>query len=176
MTKMSLSVARPTCWRYRSRRTAFPRHLPGRADAGQPSRRRVVGHGEGLSRSAGTAQGDRSRQETDALAGDGLPVPSRGLLAASRRDAAGDGGDPYPNQAFRYGDNAWGIQFHGELTQMMQRWVVRGAHVSSCQARSRPRSSRRPVIWDMHLKRWLDEFLRMIFGKPAVGKSKTQLL
>lgn len=38
-------------------------------------------------------------------------------------------GDVYPNQAFRYGENAWGVQFHAELTRaMMQRWVVHGAH------------------------------------------------
>jgi GMP synthase (glutamine-hydrolysing) len=37
--------------------------------------------------------------------------------------------DVYPNQAFRYGDNAWAIQFHAELTlAMMHRWAVRGAH------------------------------------------------
>ena len=38
-------------------------------------------------------------------------------------------GDTYPNQAFRYGDNAGGIQCHGELTRaMMPRWVGPGAH------------------------------------------------
>lgn len=45
--------------------------------------------------------------------------------------------ETYPNQAFRYGQNAWGIQFHAELTRMMmQRWVVRGPSVSSCRARN----------------------------------------
>ena len=38
-------------------------------------------------------------------------------------------GDAYPNQAFRYDGNAWGLQFHAELTRvMMHRWVVHGAH------------------------------------------------
>ncbi len=37
-------------------------------------------------------------------------------------------GDAYPHQAIRYGENAWGVQFHAELTRaMMQSWVVRGA-------------------------------------------------
>ena len=52
---------------------------------------------------------------------EGFDLPSGAELLAT--------GDTYPNQAFRYGDNAWGIQFHAELTRvMMQRWVVRGAH------------------------------------------------
>ena len=25
------------------------------------------------------------------------------------------------------------------------------------------------LIWDMHLKRWLSEFLQLIFGKPTEG-------
>lgn len=38
-------------------------------------------------------------------------------------------GETYENQAFRYGQKAWGFQFHGELTRaMMHRWVVHGAH------------------------------------------------
>jgi GMP synthase (glutamine-hydrolysing) len=46
-------------------------------------------------------------------------------------------GDTYENQAFRYGDNAWGVQFHAELTQaMMQRWVCAARTGSPCPARS----------------------------------------
>ncbi|MEP9376480.1 glutamine amidotransferase [Aquabacter sp. CN5-332] len=37
-------------------------------------------------------------------------------------------GDVFPNQAFRYGRNAYALQFHPEVTQdMMCRWTVRGA-------------------------------------------------
>ncbi|ESW95298.1 glutamine amidotransferase [Mesorhizobium sp. LSJC268A00] len=79
--------------------------------------------------------------------------------------------ETYPNQAFRYGDNAWGIQFHGELTRlMMQRWVVRGAHrfeLPGAQPGRDHLGGR--LIWDMHLKRWLSEFLSLIFGKPTEG-------
>ena len=71
-------------------------------------------------------------------------------------------------QAFRYGDNAWGIQFHAELTQiMMHRWVVRGAHrfeLPGAQPGRDHLGGR--LIWDMHLKRWLHAFLERIFGKP----------
>jgi len=73
--------------------------------------------------------------------------------------------ETYPNQAFRYGKNAWGIQFHAELTRvMMQRWVVRGAHrfVLPGAQPARDHLGGR-LIWDMHLKRWLADFLTLIF-------------
>jgi GMP synthase (glutamine-hydrolysing) len=74
--------------------------------------------------------------------------------------------DTYPNQAFRYGDNAWGIQFHAELTRMMmQRWVVHGAHrfVLPGAQPGRDHLGGR-MIWDVHLRRWLGDFLHLIFG------------
>lgn len=38
-------------------------------------------------------------------------------------------GETFANQAFRYGDSAFGLQFHPEVTRlMMHRWSVRGAH------------------------------------------------
>lgn len=90
---------------------------------------------------------------------EGFSLPSDAVLLASS--------ETYPNQAFRYGDNAWGIQFHAELTRvMMQRWVVRGAErfVLPGAQPGRDHLGGR-LIWDMHLKRWLDEFLEKIFGK-----------
>jgi GMP synthase (glutamine-hydrolysing) len=76
--------------------------------------------------------------------------------------------ETYPNQAFRYGDKAWGIQFHAELTRlMMQRWVVHGAHrfvLPGAQAGRDHLDGR--LIWDMQLKRWLGEFLQIVFGAP----------
>jgi GMP synthase (glutamine-hydrolysing) len=83
--------------------------------------------------------------------------------------------DAYPNQAFRYGDNAWGIQFHAELTRvMMQRWVVHGAHrfeLPNAQPGRDHLGGR--MIWDMHLKRWLTEFLGIIFGTPKDGGTRS---
>ncbi|MCB1382911.1 MAG: glutamine amidotransferase [Notoacmeibacter sp.] len=73
--------------------------------------------------------------------------------------------DAYPNQAFRYGSNAWGIQFHGELTRvMMQRWIVRGAHrfvLPGAQAGADHIEGR--YVWDRQLRAWLDRFLTRIF-------------
>ncbi len=91
---------------------------------------------------------------------EGFSLPTGATLLATA--------ETYPNQAFRFGKNAWGIQFHAELTRvMMQRWVVRGAHrfVLPGAQPARDHLGGR-LIWDMHLKRWLVEFLELIFGTP----------
>ena len=92
---------------------------------------------------------------------EGFSLPSEATLLATS--------DTYPNQAFRYGEHAWGIQFHAELTAvMMHRWVVRGAHrfeLPGAQPGRDHLGGR--LIWDMHLKRWLGEFLHLVFGGKA---------
>lgn len=130
---------------------------------------RVEGHGEGLVEIGW--YGLRPTEEGTALMQwpemvyqfhrEGFSLPRDATLLATA--------DTYPNQAFRYRDNAWGIQFHAELTRlMMQRWVVRGAHrfVLPGAQQGRDHLGGR-LIWDMHLKRWLAEFLDIIFGEPA---------
>lgn len=91
---------------------------------------------------------------------EGFSLPSGATLLATA--------EAYPNQAFRYGANAWGIQFHAELTRaMMQRWVVRGAQrfVLPGAQQGRDHLGGR-FIWDMHLKRWLGDFLDLVFHAP----------
>lgn len=74
-------------------------------------------------------------------------------------------GTIYPNQAFRYQERAFGIQFHAELTRaMMQRWVVRGAHrfdMPNAQPGRMHLEGR--FLHDAHLKTWLSAFLDHIF-------------
>jgi GMP synthase (glutamine-hydrolysing) len=74
-------------------------------------------------------------------------------------------GDAYANQAIRYGSNAWGLQFHAELTRaMMQRWVVRGEHrfiMPNAQKGSEHLEGR--MIFDAPLKQWLWNFLDLVF-------------
>jgi GMP synthase (glutamine-hydrolysing) len=77
-------------------------------------------------------------------------------------------GDIYPNQAFRYGENAWAVQFHAELTRaMMHRWVVHGAHrfVLPNAQQGREHLEGR-MIFDAPLKVWLSDFLDLIFEAP----------
>ena len=77
--------------------------------------------------------------------------------------------DVYPNQAFRYGENAWGVQFHAELTQvMMQRWVVRGAHrfdLPGAQQGSEHLQGR--LFYDDRVRRWLADFLDIVFERET---------
>ncbi|GAA4527852.1 glutamine amidotransferase [Chelativorans composti] len=88
---------------------------------------------------------------------EGFSLPSGVELLAT--------GEHYPNQAIRYGDNAWGIQFHAELTRaMMQRWVVHGAQrfVLPGAQPARDHLGGR-LVWDTHLRQWLVDFLDIIF-------------
>ncbi|BAY35386.1 glutamine amidotransferase class-I (plasmid) [Nostoc carneum NIES-2107] len=51
---------------------------------------------------------------------EGFDLPSSAVLLAS--------GDQFPNQAFRYGESAYGFQFHPETTQqLIRRWTTLGA-------------------------------------------------
>lgn len=95
---------------------------------------------------------------------EGFSLPDGATLLATS--------ETYENQAFRYGENAWGIQFHAELTRvMMQRWVVRGAHRFELPGAQQGRDHLGGrLIWDRHLKAWLVEFLDRIFGQPAGSK------
>lgn len=88
---------------------------------------------------------------------EGFDLPRDATLLAT--------GHHYENQAFRYGDNAWGIQFHGELTlAMMHRWVVRGAHrfeLPGAQVGRAHLDGR--LLHDAALRLWMTSFLKRIF-------------
>lgn len=78
-------------------------------------------------------------------------------------------GAMYPTQAFRYGNNAWALQFHAELTRvMMHRWVVRGAERLELKGAQCAQSQlERRFIYDPALRDWLEEALLKIFGRPT---------
>lgn len=94
---------------------------------------------------------------------EGFDLPSGAELLATA--------ETYPNQAFRYGDNAWGIQFHAELTlAMMHRWAVRGAHrfdLPGAQQGRQHLDGR--LVHDAALLEWLKRFLDRIFPAGQVG-------
>lgn len=85
-------------------------------------------------------------------------------------------GDAYPNQAIRYGENAWGVQFHAELTRaMMHRWIVHGAQrftMQNAQVGSRHLEGR--MLFDQPLKDWLWHYLDLVFQpkQPAAELPK----
>ena len=88
---------------------------------------------------------------------EGFDLPHGADLLAS--------GDTYPNQAFKYGPNAWGLQFHAELTRaMMHSWVVRGAQrfgMPNAQVGRAHLEGR--MLFDTPLRSWLSNFLDLVF-------------
>lgn len=70
-------------------------------------------------------------------------------------------GHIFPNQAFRAGPAAFGIQFHPELTtQMVHRWTVKGAHrLDSPGAKPRDSHFHDRLVHDGTVRAWLDQFL-----------------
>jgi GMP synthase (glutamine-hydrolysing) len=94
---------------------------------------------------------------------EGFELPETATLLAT--------GETYPNQAFRYGKNAWGVQFHAELTRaMMQRWVVRGSErFALCGAQHGRDHLEGRMMHDAVLKAWLHRFLGTIFGAPVLA-------
>lgn len=79
-------------------------------------------------------------------------------------------GDDYPNQAIRHGENAFGVQFHSELTYaMLNRWTTRGAQrmeLPGAQDRRQHFDGR--ARYDADVRQWLVDFLDLWLG-PANG-------
>ncbi|SKA06484.1 glutamine amidotransferase [Consotaella salsifontis] len=92
---------------------------------------------------------------------EGFDLPSGASLLAT--------GDRFPNQAFQYGETAFGVQFHAELTlAMLHRWTTRGHErtlLPGAQKRRQHFDGR--AIYDAPVRRWLEDFLAHIFGEPA---------
>lgn len=88
---------------------------------------------------------------------EGFSLPSGAIRLAA--------GDTYENQAFRYGENAWAVQFHAELTQaMMQRWVTRGASRFSLPGAQTGREHLQGrLLHDRPVLDWLQRFLGRVF-------------
>lgn len=97
---------------------------------------------------------------------EGFDLPAGAELLAT--------GETFPHQAFRYGRNAFALQFHPEVTrEMMSVWIVRGAHrfgLPGAQA-----GETHLAGWERYdgaVDRWLDRFLETWLGDaPAGGAS-----
>lgn len=96
---------------------------------------------------------------------EGFTLPSGAELLAT--------GHEYENQAIRVGDNAYGVQFHAELTfAMVYRWTVRAEHrfaLHGAQPRREHIEGRHRH--DPDVRRWLQDFLDHWVG-PAVGHGR----
>ncbi|MGL5736267.1 MAG: glutamine amidotransferase [Beijerinckiaceae bacterium] len=82
-------------------------------------------------------------------------------------------GDAFAEQAFRYGHNAWGIQFHPEVTYaMINRWTTR-AWERLEMAHARPREAHLAdwFTYDAAVAQWINAFLDHWLGlnKPVAS-------
>lgn len=76
------------------------------------------------------------------------------------------GGDTYPNQAFRYGENAFGVQFHSEVSHwMMNRWTTKAwERMQLPGAQSRKEHFDGRLLYDKQVRKWLADFLQLWIG------------
>jgi len=93
---------------------------------------------------------------------EGFTLPAGARLLAT--------GEQYESQAMKVGDNAYGIQFHAELTfAMVYRWTIKGAHrfsLNGAQPRKEHIAGR--LQYDAATRVWLQKFLDLWIGKAPV--------
>ncbi|WP_316858321.1 glutamine amidotransferase [uncultured Cohaesibacter sp.] len=79
-------------------------------------------------------------------------------------------GHYFANQAMRYGDHAYAIQFHPEVTaQMMLHWTTVAADMlKTAGARPKGDHFRERSAYDPDVERWLNQFLDVWIGKGLV--------
>lgn len=85
---------------------------------------------------------------------EGFELPQGATLLAT--------GDRFANQAFRYGDWAYGLQFHPEITEsMIDRWTSNGTdQLSLPGAQSRQEQFQNHDRYGAAVANWLDQFLK----------------
>lgn len=71
-------------------------------------------------------------------------------------------GEIFKNQAFRYGESAYGVQFHPEMTRtMMEKWTTEGAdQLTLPGAQSRDEQLTKHALYGNDCEIWLQGFLR----------------
>jgi GMP synthase (glutamine-hydrolysing) len=86
-----------------------------------------------------------------------------------------EGGD-FPVQAFRWGAQAYGIQFHPEVTlEMMQRWTTKGAHrLATPGARPAAEHLDGHARHDTPLGDWLRRFLDSWVGRAGEARTESR--
>lgn len=93
---------------------------------------------------------------------DGFELPDGAVLLAE--------GEAFPHQAFRYGEAAYGVQFHPEMTPaIMERWITseKGApQLSFPGAQSAAAQRASAAGHNGTMRGWLERFLRHWLG-PA---------
>lgn len=82
-------------------------------------------------------------------------------------------GSTFPHQAFRYGQRAYGLQFHPEITAgMVNHWTTEGADQLSCPgAQSRGYHLSQHRLYGPMVERWLRQFLAGWVGATAKAEA-----
>lgn len=95
---------------------------------------------------------------------EGMAVPDSGATLLAR-------GEHFEHQAFRVGENAYGIQFHPELTlAMMHRWTTKAsARMQLPGARNRRDHFAGRAVFDPPVRQWLSDFLDMWLASAPAG-------
>ncbi len=102
--------------------------------------------------------------------GEGFSIPP-GAAALAR-------GETFPNQAYRYGDRTYGLQFHPEITlDLIHTWTSRGADQLTLPG-AHPRDRH---LQDHHhhgptVNRWLEHFLTQWLPLPQLSKDYPESL
>ncbi len=84
---------------------------------------------------------------------EGFTLPAGATLLAE--------GPVFPNQAFRYGADVYGLQFHPEIpVAVMSRWMIEaGDHLARPNAHSKERQLADAKRYDAALEAWMCRFL-----------------
>ena len=84
---------------------------------------------------------------------EGFDLPAGAQLLAT--------GERFPNQAYRYGANAFGVQFHPEVNRrILEAWLVEGAgELTAPGAQPAAEQRERHARHDAALDRWFERFL-----------------
>ncbi|MGB3292190.1 MAG: glutamine amidotransferase [Phormidesmis sp.] len=85
---------------------------------------------------------------------EGFELPDGAILLAK--------GDDFPNQAFRWGDRTYGVQFHPEMTpEMVDFWSTNGAHlIGAPKTQNRAEQLQNHAQYSAQVDRWLETFLK----------------
>ncbi|MBS3648325.1 glutamine amidotransferase [Pseudaminobacter sp. 19-2017] len=77
--------------------------------------------------------------------------------------------DLFPNQAFRYGEKVYGLQFHAEVTiEGFRRWQsASSGYYGKPGAQSREEQDRLMIVHDATQAEWFYAFLAKLFGKDG---------
>lgn len=100
---------------------------------------------------------------------EGFELPSGAELLAS--------GEHFPHQAYRYGSQAFGVQFHPEVNQrILETWLIEGADqlaLPGAQSASEQRAGH--IRHDATLDRWTDGFLDSWLGLKGGVRSDVKM-